>query len=152
MARDIFIFSPTEPLIPIGDIVADLRARGQAVEWHSRRIPAEPEGRDWLSGYFTRENAAIPLARISNELLTPAALAETVETATVPGAQRATLAQSRRQYRVVPEGTAGDSTSLVIHLADIIASRASGLIHDAGANQFHDGAGFRRAHARVLGG
>jgi hypothetical protein len=151
MARDIFIFTASEPLIPIDDLVAELRARGQAVQWHSRRIPREPEGRDWLSGYFTGENDTTPLARISNELLTPAALAETVETAPVDGARRATLAQSRRQYRVVPEGAASTSKSLVIHLADIIAARASGLIHDAGANQFYEGTEFRRAHTRVLG-
>lgn len=154
MPRDLFVYTQREGVIPMDDLLSQMRARGLPVKWQSQLLTEQNRPDDWSRGYLRPEGEGEADAHvtISFEEVYGGLLEETLEgyADVLREQDREALSKARARYRLVPAG-ADEGEPLLVNLADVLAKAGDGLICDPGEGRFYSVGEYESSHADVLG-
>jgi len=143
VSRDITVYARKKETVSIDEILLAVRARQLPVEWRSGSArKSAPTA--WRTGDFRVEGRSI---ETYTRPLTKRHVrdASTAYDAVLSESQREALKAAQRAYMLSASGSSGDDAldRALLHVADVIAELADGIIVDTQANRFYNLTEFR---------
>ncbi len=152
MSRDVNIYAKKEAIIPVDEILAQMRVRGIPVEWRTDTLvefftKSNAPG-IWTAGYFLPAGSTDTKSQIS--ISTKALEKGTAERLVsaykdvITEPQREALLAARTLYQLsVGWVSNGQRERILVNLADVLADLGDGLILDTQTNRFYDRTQYR---------
>jgi hypothetical protein len=157
MSRDVLVYSEHYQAVGLQDVLAGMQARQVPVEWapdtFAERFHKPGSAAGWVAGTLMPYGSQDPADEItlSHKVLSDRARRRLLDAYgdAVTSDQRERLARARRSYRIsVGWLPRSERERVLVHLADVLAEAAEGLILDLQDDRFYDREQYAALHGR----